>query len=87
LLGDQAPGGSLRLPARPCRRYVKTNAALRPKRLPPPKRIEIWSHALEDEFCELARDSLRLGFMLMLYTCQRRRQIVPYSGVKVYQSG
>jgi hypothetical protein len=53
------------------KRYVKTNAALRPKRLPPPKRIEIWPHQLEDEFCELARDSLELGFMLMLYTVQR----------------
>jgi integrase len=69
------------------KRYVKTNAALRPKRLPPPKRIEIWSHDLEDEFVALARDSLKLGFMLMLYTLQRPNDCLDMTKGRVSERG
>jgi integrase len=53
------------------RGYIASNPAATPGRLPAPKRTQIWSVADEDAFIGAARPSLRLGFLLFLYTVQR----------------
>lgn len=51
--------------------YVPSNVAAKPGRIEMPPRTTIWSVDDEQRFLAVARPSLRLGFMLMLYTVQR----------------
>jgi integrase len=50
---------------------IASNPASRPEMIPTPPRDEVWSHADEEAFLAVAPPSLRLAFMLLLYTVQR----------------
>jgi integrase len=59
--------------------YIPSNPAARPGRIETNPRTEIWTHKDEDRFLAEARDSLKLGFALMLYTCQRLSDVLSMS--------
>jgi integrase len=50
---------------------ITSNAALKPEMLPTPPRVQVWTRDEEQRFLAIARPSLRLAIMLMLYTVQR----------------
>ena len=50
---------------------ITSNPAASPGRLPQPKRTEIWSREEEDRNVAAFRPTLKLAFMLLLYTLQR----------------
>lgn len=55
---------------------VQFNPAAHPGKLTVRKRTEIWSKEDEARVLEAFRPSLRLAFMLMLYTCQRLSDVL-----------
>lgn len=58
------------------RGLLQTNPAANPGRLETPKRTELWSRDQEDRVLEAMRPSLKLAFMLLLYTLQRPSDVL-----------
>ena len=67
--------------------YLRHNAAEKPGRLPPAKRSEVWAVEDEERFMDAARPSLRLAFMLLLYTVQRPSDVLAMTRDKVEERG
>jgi integrase len=61
------------------REYLSTNPAAEPGMLATPARVQIWTHEDEDEFLDAAWPSIRLAFLLMLYTIQRPSDVLAMS--------
>jgi len=61
------------------REYLSTNPAAEPDMLATPARVQIWTHDEEDEFLDAAPPSIRLAFLLMLYTMQRPSDVLAMS--------
>lgn len=61
------------------REYLSTNPAAEPEMLATPARVQIWTHEDEDEFLDAALPSIRLAFLLMLYTIQRPSDVLAMS--------
>lgn len=61
------------------REYLSTNPAAEPDMLATPARVQIWTHDDEDEFLDAAPPSIRLAFLLMLYTIQRPSDVLAMS--------
>lgn len=55
---------------------LQNNPAANPGKLEAPRRTEIWSREEEDRVFQFMRPSLRLAFMLLLYTLQRPSDVL-----------
>lgn len=64
-------------------RLMRDNPALRPEMLSTPPRTEIWMHAQEDAFMAKASETLRLAFMLLLYTVQRPSDVLAMTTARI----
>ena len=67
--------------------HLTSNVAEKPGRLTPAKRSEIWTQEDELRFLEAARPSLRLAFMLLLYTVQRPSDVLAMTRGRVSERG
>lgn len=63
--------------------FVSANAASRPGRLETKARTVIWSIHEEQQFMNVARPSLRLAFMLLLFTVQRPSDVLSMTADRV----